>query len=330
VRWPPPAPPAAPTAAPAEAPPSDARASSRALDALDKSLVGGDPSALAAEVRELARTAPAAEKPFLERLEGLIRALAAGGGDVDATLRVAVQGLAQLEPLARHVDTRVGLAMRTHSMAIAATGSAGGEAADAIAVGMSQRLEGDFPDEPRALAVRASVMRRIEGDLAGALARARRCAGALPVCEKLVEALTAELGAPRCAGAELRAGFALHRGTAGGAHASAPRRLEVGGAPMWIAEAPAIAGSDVEEMVGDGGTLLITLTPGSRSKLDAFLSQSTESDAAAVIFTEGAARGVATRLVPMLRGKLLLTSDSRAPLRLEAVCARVRRGLADR
>src|SRR5690606_31511934 len=130
--------------------------------------------------------------------------------DLEGLVRVTGSALVDLERLAPNADARIAVAHQAYALALAAAGEPSGASADRLAVGASERLVRDLPDDPRAWAVRAQVLRRVEEDLRGAAAAARRCAGSLPPCAELAWHLVREIEAPRCEGPHVHPGFALH------------------------------------------------------------------------------------------------------------------------
>lgn len=307
----------------ASVPDAPSAVAARLGELFERGMRGGDDAALAEAFREMRAVARPEELPFVDRVEKLAREMRGAGDDVDALLAVAVRALGDLERLAPDVESRLAVAHQAYALSLIAADERSGPDADRLALGASERLVRDRPDDPRSWALRAHVLRRVAGDLRAASAAARRCSATHPPCAELAWQLVREIEAPRCKAADLRAGFALHRGTREGRHDRAPRELLVGGAPMWIADSPAVAAADVEEVVGDAGAVLIGLTPAAAGKLEAFRAQVASADAAGVVLVEGRPVGAASRLVPMMRGKLILGSDPAAPLALDAICARV-------
>lgn len=292
----------------------------------ERGLHTGDEVALAEAFRSMRDVARPEELPLVDRLERLVRDLHPVR-DLEGLVRVTAAALADLERLAPNADARLAVAQQAVALAIVAAGEPSGTTADRLAIGISERLVRDQPHDPRAWEVRAQVLRRIEEDLRGAAAAARRCSAEHPPCAELAWQLVREIEAPRCPGAHLRPGFALHRGNREGEHPAAPRAIQAGG-PMWIAAEPALAAADVASIAADGGTLLVTLTPAAAAKLEPFRSQAARVDAAGAVLVDGTVVGAAARLVPMMRGKLLVDSDPAAPLSLDAVCAKIVRDRA--
>ncbi len=294
----------------------------------ERGMRGGDDAALTEAFREMRAVARPEELPFVDRVERFAREMRTAGDDIDALLGVAVSALVDLEKLAPDVESRLAVAHQAYALAIVAAGEKSGAAADALAIGASERLVRDRPTDPRAWSLRAHVLRRVAGDLPEASLAARRCSATHPPCAELAWQLVREIEAPRCRRIDLRPGFALHRGTREGRHDRAPREVAVGPTSMWIAEQPGIAAADIEVVVGDASAILIVLTPVAAGKLEDFRAQTAWADAAGVVFADGRVVGAASRLVPMMRGKLLLGSDPAAPLSLDALCARVVRDRA--
>jgi hypothetical protein len=320
---PPSAPPAATVRPSAAGAPGAPSAVTARIDALfERGLQRGDEASLARAFGEMRAVARPEERPFIDRLERLAHD-ARAEDDLDGLIRLMTAALTDLERLAPDRDARLAIAQQAYALALSAAGEPAGAAADGLAIGASERLVRDHADDPRAWGLRAQVLRRIQEDLRGAWTAARRCAAEHPPCAELTWQLVREIEVPRCHAADLRPGFALHRGNRQGAHEAAPRAIDAGGAPMWIVTAPSVTASDVAEIAGGEGALLVTLTPDAAPKLEAFREQVARVDAAAAVLVEGRFAGAATRLVPMARGKLLLASDPAAPLSLDAVCAQI-------
>lgn len=298
---------------------------SRVGDLFEKAFKGGDPTAVDEAFRALRAGARPDELPFVDRTIALAAEMRAAGDDVDAMVRAATRALADLERLAPDDKTRLAVGQQIYALAVMAAGTPPGEATDALTLAMSERLVARQPKEPRAHALRSLVLRRISGDLQGALREARICGKDHPPCVELAWALVREIEAPRCKAADLRPGFAVHRGTSIGSNEKAPREVAVGGAKLWIAESAAMTGADLREVVGGDGALLLALAPASRPKLGEYLSQAAFVDAAAVVFVDGKPVGAASRLIPMVPDKLLLGGDPKAPLTLDSVCKNVTR-----
>jgi hypothetical protein len=319
------APAATAKAAPPKAEPSGP---SRVGDLFEKAFKGGDPAAVDEAFRALRAGATPSELPFVDRTIALAAEMRAAGDDVDALVRAATRALADLEKLAPDDATRLAVGQQIYALAVMAAGTPPGAETDALTLAMSERLVAKQPKEPRAHALRSLALRRIQGDLQGALREARICGKSHPPCVELAWALVREIEAPRCKASDLRPGFALHRGTPIARHDKAPRETAVGTTKLWIAEAPSLAAADLVEVVGGDGALLLALAPASRPKLGEYLSQAAFVDAAGVVMADGKAVGAASRLIPMVPDKLLLGGDPNAPLTLEAVCKNVTRNRA--
>lgn len=323
--------PAAPPAATAATTPAadpDGAMGARIGALFERGMQAGDEAALAEAFREMRAVARPEELPVVDRVERLARDMRAAGDDVGAIVHIMVGALSDLERLAPDAEARLAFARQAFALSETAAGEAAGVEADRLALGISERLVRDRPDDPRAWGLRAHVLRRVAEDLRGALAAARRCSATLPACGELAWQLVREIEAPRCPAAHLRPGFALHRGTRDGAHERAPRALTVGDAPMWVAEQPALTAADVAAIAGDGTTAVVVLTPAAASKIESFRVQQAGVDTEAAILVEGRAAARVTRLVPMMRGKLLLGTDRSAPLALETLCTQIVRDRA--
>jgi len=304
-------------------------APSRVGELFEQAFRGGDPGAVDEAFRALRAGARPEEVPFVDRTIALAAEMRALGDDVDAMVGATTRALADLERVAPDDKTRLAVGQQVYALAVMAAGTAPGRDADALAVAISIRLTQSQPQEPRVHALRSLTLRRIEGDLQGALGEARICGKDHPPCVELAWALVREIEAPRCKAADLRPGFALHRGSNLGKHDGAPREVSVGPVKAWVSEAPALAASDLREVVGGDGALLLVLEKAAASKLGDYLSQAALLDATGVVFSEGKAVGVANRLIPLVPDKLLLGGDPRAAFELETVCKTITRNKAE-
>jgi hypothetical protein len=286
---------------------------------------GDDPEALAAAFRELRGVARPEELPFVDRVEKLAREMSAAGDDMDAMLAATVAAMGDLERLAPDLEARVAVVHQSIGLALMATGTGVGSQADQLALGASERLVRDHPADPRAGELRAVALRKIGGDLRGALAAARRCAPVAPGCAEVAAHLVREIETPRCTAADLKPGFALHRGTSRGAAEGATREVTIGSSKVWIASEPALAAGDLTEIKGAGEQLLLVLAPAAERKLETFLVQSAFLDSHGVVFVEGEVVGDAPRMMPMMRGMVLLASAPGSAIALESICSRVTR-----
>ena len=97
---------------------------------------------------------------------------------------------------------------------------------------------------------------------------------------------------------------------------------------MWVAEQPAITRADVSSVAGDGTTIVLALTPAATDRIEAFRVQIAGVDTEGALLVDGRAGARVSRLVPMMRGKLLLGSPPGAPLALEALCTQIVRDRA--
>lgn len=310
------------------APDGESALSARIGELFERGMQAGDEAALAEAFREMRAVARPEELPVVDRVERLARDMRAAGDDVDALLRIMVAALSDLERLSPDLESRLAVARQAFALSETAAGEPAGVEADRLALGASERLVRDRPDDPRAWSLRAHVLRRVAEDLRGALVAARRCSATLPPCAALAWQLVREIEAPRCPAASLRPGFALHRGTRDGAHERATRALSVGGVTMWVAEVPALTLADVASIAGDGTTAVVELTPAAASRIEAFRVQVAGVDTEGAILVEGRPAARVSRLVPMMRGKLLLGTDPSAPLALETLCTQIVRDRA--
>ncbi len=302
---------------------------SRVGDLFERAFQGGDPTAVDEAFRALRSGARPDELPFVDRTIALAAEMRAAGDDVDAMVAAATRALRDLERLAPDDKTRLAVGQQVYGLAVMAAGTPPGAETDALALSVSESLIAKQPREPRAHALRSLVLRRISGDLQGALREARICGKDHPPCVELAWALVREIEAPRCKAADLRPGFALHRGTTIAPSEKAAREVAIGSAKVWVAESAAITAGDVREVVGGDGALLLVLATRAPAKLGEYLSQAAFIDAAGVVYAEGKAVGAASRLIPMVPDKLLLGGDPKAPLALESVCRNITRQRAE-
>jgi hypothetical protein len=314
------APTAKSTPAAADEPVAESAIADRLGELLERGLRGDD-AALDDAFREMRELARPDERAMVDRLERMVRDVKAAD-DLDAMLRIAVEAVTDLEKLAPDVTSRLAMGVQAFSFAQMAAGHPSGPAADALALGSSERLVRDFPGDPRALELRAHVLRRIANDLRGALAAARRCAAA-PACRELAQQLVREIEAPRCRKASIKPGLALHRGSRTTPMVEGLREIAVGGAPLWISAQPALKGADVEEIVADAEALLIVLTPAAQDLVEPFRRQMMGRDMEAALLVDGKPVGAARRMMAMVPRSVILGSDPAAPLTLESVCTQI-------